>query len=388
MRATFGSQVSAAAIVVCLAFLSARAEDRPPQGVPPGIEKPLRISPRPNNGRNSEGDFVRLQDGRLMLVYTKFIGTGDHAAADLVARFSSDEGRTWTMEDVPVITRDEHAANLMSVSLLRLQDGRIALFYIQKYSSPPGEKYPFLDHLLMRTSEDEGQTWSDPVHVSPPDEPAYRVLNNDRVIQLKNGRLVAPVATHYQPGWSGFRGSAQIHCYLSEDEGATWRPSRSTLESEMIAQEPGVVELTDGRVMMFCRSQDCQLVSWSEDGGDTWSNLRRSEIAQPTTSPASIERIPSTGDLLLVWNNGNDPLAKVKPIGRRPLTAAVSDDDGATWKHIQNIGTDPDGWYCYTAIEFVGDHVLLAHCEYPRLNSLQITRIPVSWVYDTPTSAN
>ena len=85
----------------------------------------------------------------------------------------------------------------------------------------------------------------------------------------------------------------------------------------------------------------------------------------------------------MVWNNGDDPLAKLTPVGRRPLTAAVSKDEGATWQHIRNLGTDPQGWYCYTAIEFVGDHVLLAHCEYPGLNSLQITRFPISWLYQS-----
>ncbi len=371
--------------MLCVSFAasSADADDRRPQGVPEGIEKPMRIAPQPGNDRNSEGDFIQLKDGRLMLVYTKFVGQSDHATAELVARYSSDQGQTWTSDDVPVVAREDNEANLMSVSLLRLHDGRIALFYIQKYASPPGENYAFLDFLLLRISDDDGRTWSKPTYVTPRDELAYRVLNNDRVVQLKSGRLVVPVATHYRPGWPEWRNSAQIHCYLSDDHGKTWRSSNSTLESELLAQEPGVVELKDGRLMMFCRSRDCQLVSHSADGGDSWSELQRSSISQPNPSPASIERIPSSGDLLLVWNNGDDPLAKIKPVGRRPFTAAISKDDGVTWTHVQNIGTDPEGWYCYTAIEFVGDHVLLAHCEYPRLNSLQITRVPIPWLYNS-----
>jgi len=376
------SRLTVAVVIAAISLAGfANADERTPQGVARGIEKPMRIAPRPGNGRNSEGDFIRLNDGRLMLVYTKFVGKSDHATAELVARYSSDQGQTWTGDDVPVVTRQDGQANLMSVSLLRLQDGRIALFYIQKYASPADAKYPFLDFLLMRISGDDGQSWSQPTHVAPQDEPAYRVLNNDRVIQLKSGRLVVPVATHYLPDWPGWRNSAQIHCYLSDDYGATWRSSRSTLESELLAQEPGVVELNDNRLMMFCRSQDCQLVTHSADEGETWSQLKRSDLAQPSPSPASIERIPSTGDLLLVWNNGDDPLAKIKPVGRRPFTAAISSDEGATWKRIQNIGTDPEGWYCYTAIEFVDDHVLLGHCEYPRLNSLQVTRFPIQWLY-------
>jgi len=29
--------------------------------------------------------------------------------------------------------------------------------------------------------------------------------------------------------------------------------------------------------------------------------------------------------------------------------------------------------------------VLLAHCEYPGLNSLQVTRLPISWLYSAAT---
>ncbi len=372
------------AVTIGFAAAATHAADRTPVGVAPGIEKPLLIAPRPGNGRNSEGDFIQLKDGRLMLVYSKFIGTGDHATAELAGRYSSDGGRTWTAEDVQVIGLKPGEANLMSVSLLRLRDDRIALFYVQKYESPAGSKYPFLDYILLRTSSDEGATWSEPTHVVSQDQPGYRVLNNDRVVQLKSGRLVVPLAVHYLPGWSKWQDSAQMLCYLSDDEGKTWRQSKSTLQTELLAQEPGVVQLKNDRLLMFCRSRDCQLVSHSSDEGETWSPLQRSNIPQPTASPASIERIPSTAHLLMVWNNGDDPLARKRPIGRRPFSAAISKDEGATWEHIQNLGTDPQGWYCYTAIKFVDDHVLLAHCEYPGLNSLQVTRLPIAWLYETP----
>jgi hypothetical protein len=376
------------ALAIGFVAASTDAADRPPQGVAAGVDKPLLIAPRPGNGRNSEGDFVQLKDGRILLVYSKFIGTGDHAPAELAGRYSSDGGKTWSRDDVQVIVRKPGEANLMSVSLLRLQDGRIALFYVQKYDSPPGSKYPYLDYILMRTSADEGATWSEPTHVIPQDQPGYRVLNNDRVVQLESGRLVVPLAVHYLPGWPKWQDSAHLLCYLSDDQGKTWRPSETTLQSESLAQEPGVVQLQDESLMLFSRSRDCQLVSHSDDEGQTWSPLKRSNIVQPTASPASIERIPSTGHLLLVWNNGDDPLAAAKPIGRRPLTAAISKDDGATWQHVQNLGSDPNGWYCYTAIEFVDDHVLLAHCEFPGLNSLQVTRLHTRWLYESNESAD
>lgn len=136
MRAEFNIFL-VTAIVVCFAIGITNADVRAPQGVAAGIEKPLRIAPRPGNGRNSEGDVIRLKDGRLMLVYTKFVGKSDHATAELVARYSADEGQTWTRDDVPVVARKDGEANLMSVSLLRLKDGRIALFYVQQFTTSP-----------------------------------------------------------------------------------------------------------------------------------------------------------------------------------------------------------------------------------------------------------
>ncbi|MGC9317723.1 MAG: sialidase family protein, partial [Armatimonadota bacterium] len=104
---------------------------------------------------------------------THFTGASgsDFAPAHLAARYSSDGGYTWTDEDVMVVP-NEGGDNVMSVSLLRLQDGRIALFYCRKNSREDC-------HMYMRTSADEAQTWSEPQLCIPED--GYFVVNNDRV---------------------------------------------------------------------------------------------------------------------------------------------------------------------------------------------------------------
>ena len=146
----------------------------------------LRIKPDAPHRRDSEGDFIQLKDGRIMFVYSHFPGgpggASDHAPAHLAARFSSDGGRSWTTEGVMVVP-NEGKLNVMSVSLLRLQDGRIAMFYLRKNSLT--DCCP-----QLRISTDEGQSWSKPCKVV--DEVGYYVLNNDRVIQLQSGRIVVP----------------------------------------------------------------------------------------------------------------------------------------------------------------------------------------------------
>lgn len=346
------------------------------------------LPPTPGNPRNTEGAFVTLRDARILFAYTRFSGgTSDHAAATIAGRFSSDGGRTWTTEDVTLVDR-EGDMNVMSVSLLRLRDGRIALFYLRKNSVFDCKPY-------VRFSSDEGRTWSEPVRCIS--EPGYWVLNNDRVVELASGRLVMPVALHAPLG-EDYNPRGVAMAYLSDDGGRTWRRSKNVLEcptpSRRGFQEPGVVALKDGRLMMFLRTRlGSQYLSYSSDDGERWTEAVPSQILAPL-APASIKRIPSTGDLLLVWNDHRAVPAEWKayesetatPEGRRtPLTVAISKDDSKTWQHAQNLLDHPDGWYCYTAIHFAGDHVLLGFVSggigLPGLSKTDIAVIPVKSLY-------
>ncbi len=63
----------------------------------------------------------------------------------------------------------------------------------------------------------------------------------------------------------------------------------------------------------------------------------------------------------------------------------LSNDEGRMWEKIKSLEDDPGGHYCYTAIDFVGDHVLLAYCAGQRdsggLATTQITRFSLEWLY-------
>lgn len=163
-----------------------------PKNRPPGKELVLSLQPGPNNPRNSEGSFITLKDGSILLIYSHYTGnsTDDHAPAFLAGRFSRDGGATWSTEDRKIIEQ-EGTMNVMSVSLLRLKNGAIALFYLKKNST--SDCIP-----LMRISTDESKTWSEPVPCIT-DKKGYFVLNNDRVIQLKSGRIMMAVAMHQSP---------------------------------------------------------------------------------------------------------------------------------------------------------------------------------------------
>ena len=344
----------------------------------------LELTPGALNSRNSEGDFIQTKDGRMLFIYSFFgKGTGDdYDTAELRERVSTDGGMTWSTTGRTVV-QPESGLNVMSVSLLRLNSGAIALFYLAKVSHSDCRPQ-------MRLSTDEGRSWGPPVQCVT-DLVDYYVLNNSRVIQLKSGRIVLPLCLHRtldakKNDWAG-----QLLCYLSDDQGKTWRRSKSIFEGKdttgkrVTVQEPGVVELNDGRLMMFIRSSvGSQMISYSADGGETWTAPVASNIISPV-SPASIKRIPQTGDLLLVWNDHSSIPVALK--GKRtPLSVAISRDEGKTWEKTKTLYDDPNGWYCYIAIDFVGDDVLLGHCAGDRrtngLATTNITRFNLDWLYD------
>jgi sialidase-1 len=342
------------------------------------------LPPGPGNPRNTEGSFVTLKDGRILFAYSKFTGGGDdNDSATIAGRYSRDQGKTWSTGDVTLVEK-EGEMNVMSVSLLRLKDGRIALFYVRKNSV--SDCHPYL-----RYSSDEGKSWTEPIKCVRED--GYYVLNNDRVIQLRTGRLVLPVSLHRSVNGK-FGSKGVVMTYLSDDAGKTWRRSESLLQDSHADragfQEPGVVELKGGRILMFIRTMlGSEYFSYSKDEGNTWSEAQPSPLKAPL-APASIERIPSTGDLLAVWNDHSSVPAEFKSTeesgGKRtPLTVAISKDDGNTWINARNLLDDPGGWYCYTAIHFVHNHVLLAFASagpgMPRLSKMDLARFPVRALY-------
>ena len=153
--------------LACLALTCLRAA--PPNQVV------LNISSNSEHPRNSEGAFVTLRSGRIEFYYSQFYGGfSDDSSAGIAEIHSDDQGLTWS---APRPFADKSGGvNLMSVSALRLADGRLAMFYGVKKSG-----IDCIPYLL--TSSDEAATWTEPKRVIP--APGYFVLNNDRVIQTR-----------------------------------------------------------------------------------------------------------------------------------------------------------------------------------------------------------
>ncbi|MFA6240046.1 MAG: sialidase family protein, partial [Candidatus Hydrogenedentales bacterium] len=335
--------------------------------------------------RNSEGSVIELNDGRLYLLGTRFYGgDADNAAANIVARISSDGGKVWS--DPVVVQENVGAQNVMSASLQRLTaertpDGKrgagpIGFFYLVGNSDSDLKVY-------LRTSSDEAKTWSEPVCVT--NRPGYHVMNNDRVVRLSRGRLLCPVA------WTADSTKVDHYtslCFMSDDQGKTWVAGKGEADApKRGAMEPEVIERSDGSVLMLIRTQTGRnYAAVSHDGGDSWDVAEPFGPAAPE-APSTLRRIPATGDWLLVFNpvtkEGADHGGE-----RTPLSAAISKDEGKTWLPARDIETRSDQAYAYTSLIFVDDRALMSYYLLDKKSKWLSTRfrsIAISWFYEGQT---
>jgi sialidase-1 len=260
-------------------------------------------------------------------------------------------------------------------SFVRIDDSHILMTYIYRSSMKP-----LFGHNYYRRSIDEGATWGDQFILTP--NAGYNIIHNDKLLRLSTGRIVAPGETQMKTSGGDHSGYGSF-CYYSDDNGYTWWRSKNDVNMLPIeAQEPQIVELKDGRLMMLMRSYSGFVSrAYSEDQGVTWSKgepVKELRLPPHSTSAFSISRIPSTGDLLLMRcvDGPKDPR------WRTPFVSVISKDDGETWENERVIGGEPDNDYGYPSVTYVDeDDTELAIVSYHQQDGLHVARIGVDWFY-------
>ena len=179
--------------------------------------------------RSGEGSVCELSNGSLFCVYGKFAGAKDEDKATLIEIRSKDGGCSWTDKN-DLLKPGDDILNNMSVSLLKLHDGRVAMTYLHKVSTT-------LCYPLFMTSSDNAKTWSEPVDIAH-ERKGYYVVNNDRLVQLRNGRILLPYAWYGEnPDFKSEKQLAYCGCFISDDCGDNWHLSKN----ELIIKKENVV---------------------------------------------------------------------------------------------------------------------------------------------------
>jgi sialidase-1 len=209
----------------------------------------------------------------------------------------------------------------------------------------------------MCYSDDDGLTWSEPVDLTLScKDPAWLwyATGPGIAIQLKSekykNRIVVP-ANHSYPtnnkdekvAWDEYGFGA--HVILSDDGGATWRKSEPITPG---CNESQVVELTDGRLMMNMRSYNgfsSRAISYSEDGGETWSDIQHAlQLADEQCQASIIEYGMYAGEKMYLFSNPGNPWDRVY------MTIRTSFDECTTWSNSKLIYAPKSAYSCMTVL--------------------------------------
>ena len=273
---------------------------------------------------------IRLEHGDLLMAApwgrppTNFEQLAARYPVPMLYR-SGDGGRTW--QEQGRTNMEWGLSGMISdggMTFLRLQDERLACLAHRHVQGQHGGGLP-----VISFSDDDGDTWTPARTIGDPEGVWY--VMNDRMIQMLNGRLVVPVS-HMPEGMGTYEGDRNLGlCFFSDDGGATWqRSSRpADLADGRGMAEPCVAETEPGHLLMLARTgSGCNFQSWSNDGGDTWSE------PEPTTQTAAcssltLKTLPD-GRLIVFYNHAT-PLIPGAFFPRTPLCYSVSADGGRTW---------------------------------------------------------
>jgi predicted neuraminidase len=209
--------------------------------------------------------------------------------------------------------------------LFRPSRGPLLLFY--RVGPSPREWWS-----LLRTSSDEGRTWSDPLRLPE------GILGPIRAkpVELPDGTILAGSSTEHA-GWV-----AHIERATLGDLGsaaAWWRSAPLNDPKRFEAIQPTLLVHSPDRLQALCRSrQQVVTEAWSEDAGRTWSAMTATSLPNPSAGIDSLRL--ADGRFLLIYN----PI----PRGRSRLELAVS-RDGRSWRRAVTLEDSP-GEYSYPAL--------------------------------------
>lgn len=222
------------------------------------------------------------------------------------------------------ISRDDSVYECFP-SLARCRNGRLVLTYRESDSHAAKE----FCRLVVRFSDDNGQTWSERVILAESKESGgvLRKYNCPKVQQLADGRVLVLCDVFDVPPADGKGGgySSDIVFFISEDYGSSWRPEFKTGVHGIMPDE--VIELPNCDWLLATQFRDSytyQCVSRSCDQGKTWQKpVTVARVDGLNLCEASIVQLPSGELVCYMRENSGKGL---------PVYKSISRDGGKSWQ--------------------------------------------------------
>ena len=298
---------------------------------------------------------LALSDGSLLCCWFGGTHEGENDVGIYLSR------RTEAGWSQPQLLVNGAAANWNPVLFVGA-DGRLLLFYKQ------GQQIADWQTWLLQ-STDNGETWSEPQELVPGDVSGGRGPVRNKPLRLASGRILAGASTEHGI-WKAFAD-------ISDDDGASWHKSavvqidglqyqagEKTAESNIAVSQqsfygrgviqPSLWQSADGSVHMLLRSSEGFVYrSDSADNGETWCSAYA--LSLPNNN-SGLDLVRTAGGVLYLVCN---PVA-ANWGQRSPLSLFQSTDEGASWRRLLDLETEP-AEFSYPAIIALGEDIVITY---------------------------
>lgn len=279
--------------------------------------------------------------------------TGD---IDLLAKRSTDGGKTWSRQQVvwdhddntcgnpcPVVDRD--TGTIWLLMTWNRGDDQEAQIIAQ---SSKDTRRVFVTH-----STDDGLTWSAAQEITDTTKQrnwTWYATGPGGGMQMEHGphkgRLLIP-CDHIEADTKHY----YSHVIYSDDHGTSWQLGGTTPQHQV--DECEVVELPAGRLLLNMRNYDAakknRQVAMSDDGGMTWTDQQFDAALIEPNCQAAVERYSwpeADRRSVILFSNPADQTRRVN------MTLRASFDEGRTWTASRVLHAGPSA---YSALGVLSD---------------------------------
>ena len=255
---------------------------------------------------------------------------------------SSDLGRTWSMlcESPPLAPELPEGLELIRLSGDHgsgiSDQGTIVLSWCITCNDIASGRRRRM--MWMTRSEDRGKKWEASDLLDPPPYENENIGDTSTIVQLRDGRLMVPYGDFQSYPWPGKSGNVtedfffRSFIYTSSDDGKTWsRFSEFTDHSP----ESHLLELPSGKILASIRYQRSKLLEDPPEAAAWACVVQRPEWMSLTK-----------------WKQQGNPFDSPSSIGVdlfQNTAVTWSEDGGKTWTTPKLVtGFAPDGWIAQT----------------------------------------
>jgi hypothetical protein len=312
----------------------------------------------------ADGTVLAFSEGRL--------SPGDASPHHIVLKRSTDNGKSWQAS--AIVVKSNGSSCYANPTPVVDSKGTIHLLYAENFRNDSSVVY-------HTTSRDNGLTWSKAAalaHVfsGDPYKRAFHLPGPGHGIRLKNGRLLVQVWHRRSISYPQLQRKYGVSTLYSDDNGQSWRNSGYIpLSDSLQGNESRLVILSNGDVLMDARPsgvarQQKRLISFSRDGGITWSPFSESSRAAFTAVDMGLHMFQHDNRDYLISSYPSGP-------GRQNLVLQASPDEGSSWHQPRLIA---EGKVNYSDLAILKDGSVLVLYGRGNPKEVMACRLSKNWI--------